>query len=116
MIPYTPNTIETQTVAIVMALNWTREPSRRNHGICLIHDGIHYNALRLRDNQEEEIKQNEESNNREGHNKTQQRRTKEQDTNMIKNTPLWKRTHTKKGMRCELHTRPAGAFWLAYTG
>ena len=31
-----------------MALNWTRESSKGKHGIYLIHDGIHYNALSLR--------------------------------------------------------------------
>ena len=53
IIPYTPNAIETKTVAKLMTLNWTREPSRGKHGIYLIHDGIHYNALRFRYNQEE---------------------------------------------------------------
>ena len=76
-----------------MALNWTREPSRGKHGIYLNHDGIHYSALSLRVNQEEESKQNEESNNREGLNKSQQRSKKEQDTQIIQNTPLEEETH-----------------------
>jgi hypothetical protein len=53
IIPYMPNAIETKTVAKLLALDWTREPSRGKHGIYLIHDGIHYNAIRLRNNEEE---------------------------------------------------------------
>ena len=59
-----------------MALEWTREPSRGKHGIYLIHDGIHYNAIRLRENQEED-EQNKEGSSTECTNKKQQRRTKE---------------------------------------
>ena len=117
-----------------MALDWTREPSRGKHGKYLIHDGIHYNALNLRDNQEQEGKQNKESNNREGRNKSQQRRKKEQDTQIIQNTPLEEDTHeegdkmraTKDSTQEELHeendeTRTANApsgrvFWLAHKG
>jgi hypothetical protein len=76
IIPYTPNAIETKIVDKLMTLNWTREPSRAKHGIYLIHDGIHYNALRLRENQEDS-EQTEESDIRKDINKTQQRRTKE---------------------------------------
>ena len=54
IILYTANAIETKTAAKLLALDWTREPSRGKHGIYLIHDGIHYNAIRLRDNQEED--------------------------------------------------------------
>ena len=76
IIPYTANAIETKSVAKLLALDWAREPSRGKHGIYLIHDGIHYNAIRLRDNQEED-EQNKESNCTECTNKKQQRRTKE---------------------------------------
>ena len=69
IIPYTPNAVETKTIEKLMALNWTREPSRGKHGIYLVHDGIHYNALKLKDNKEEG-EHNEESNNREHINKT----------------------------------------------
>ena len=81
----------------MIALNWTREPSRGQHGVYLTHDGIHYNAFSLRDNREEEGKQNEESNNREGLNKTQQRRTKEHDAQSTQNTPLEEDTHEEGG-------------------
>ena len=76
IIPYTANEIETKSVAKLLALDWAREPSRGKHGIYLIHDGIHYNAIRLRDDQEED-EQNKESNCTECTNKKQQRRTKE---------------------------------------
>jgi hypothetical protein len=110
IIPYAPNAIETKTVAKLMVWKWTREPSRGNHGIYLIHDGIHYNALRLRNNQEDG-EQNEESNIREYTNKTQQRRTKEHatPTECIQNSLLEENTHEEGDeMRARL--------WLAYTG
>ena len=95
---------------------------QRKHGIYLNHDGIHYNALRLRDNQEEDG-QNEESNNKESTSNPQQRRTKEYATPIIQNNHTWRRrrhaihkhaltlahtgqhpgarrTHTKKRIRC----------------
>jgi hypothetical protein len=36
-----------------MELDWTLEPSRGKYGIYLVHDGIHYNALKLRDSRDE---------------------------------------------------------------
>ena len=80
IIPHTtPNAIETKTAAKLTTLKWTREPSRGKHGIYLIHDGIHYNALSLRDNQEEG-EQDEESSIGEYTNQTQQKRTTEHAT------------------------------------
>jgi hypothetical protein len=92
-----------------MALNWTREPSRGKHGIYLIHNGIHYNALRLRDNQEDG-EQKEESNIRKDIIKTQQRRTKEQDTPTqdIQNNLLKKNTHEEGGSRTQDKTNEKG--------
>jgi hypothetical protein len=87
IIPYTANAIETKTVAKVLALDWTREPSRGKHGICLIHDDIYYNAIRLRDNQEED-EQNKEGNSTECTNK--------------------KTTEKDKGTRRTSHTKHAG--------
>ena len=64
-----------------------------------MHDGIHYNLLRLRDNQEEG-EQNKESNNKECINNTQQRRTKEHATPIIQYNPSEEHTHGKgDGMR-----------------
>jgi hypothetical protein len=92
-----------------MALNWTREPSRGKYGIYLIHDGIHYNALRLRDNQEDG-EQNEESNIREYTNKTQQRRTKEHatPTPCIQNNLLEENTYEEGGSRTQDKTNGKG--------
>jgi hypothetical protein len=55
IIPNTANAIEEKNTRKLMKLDWTRERSRGKHGIYLVHvnDGIHYNALRLRDNREE---------------------------------------------------------------
>ena len=92
IIPYTPNAIETKSVTKLVALKWTREPSREKHGIYLTHDEIHYSTLRLRDNQEEG-EQNKKSINKECTNNTQQRRTKEQTTQTIQNNPSEEDTH-----------------------
>ena len=64
IIPYTPNAIETKTVAKLTSLKWTCELSRGKHCKYLIHNGIHYNALKMRDSQEGG-EQNKESNNKE---------------------------------------------------
>jgi hypothetical protein len=85
IIPYTANAIETQIVAKLLALDWTREPSRGKNGIYLIHDGIHYNAVRLRGNQQED-EQNKEGNSTECTNKKQQRRIKEPAAPVTPNT------------------------------
>jgi hypothetical protein len=81
-----------------MTLNWTREPSRGKHGIYLIHDGIHYNALSLRDNQEEG-EQDEESNIGERTNQTQQKTTPMEHatpTQCIQNNLLKENTHEEE--------------------
>jgi hypothetical protein len=92
-----------------MTLNWTHEPSRGKHGIYLIHHGIHYNALRLRDNQEDG-EQKEESNIRKDTNKTQQRRTKEHatPTQDIQNNLLEKNTH-EEGDEMRATNAPCGS-------
>jgi hypothetical protein len=69
----------------LIALQWTREPSRGENGIYLIHDGIHYNAIKLRDNQEEGGK-NKEGYNRECTDKKQQRRIMEHASQATPNT------------------------------
>ena len=82
----------------MLALNWTREPSRGKHGIYLIHDGIHYNALSLRDNQEEG-EQDEESNIGERTNQTQQKTTPMEHatpTQCIQNNLLKENTHEEE--------------------
>ena len=110
IIPYTPNAIETKTVAKLMTLNWTREPSRGKHGIYLIHDGIHYNALSLRDDQEEG-EQDEESSIGEYTNQTQQKRTTEHatPTQCIHNNLLKDNTHEEEdGSRTQDKTNEKG--------
>jgi hypothetical protein len=114
IIPYTANAIETKTVAKLLALDWTREPSRGKHGIYLIHDGIHYSAIRLMDNQEED-EQHKEGNSKECTNKKQQRRTKEPTAPATPNTqdnPSEEDIHEEgdkmratKGRVCGSHTQ-----------
>ena len=101
-----------------MALNWTREPSRGKHGIYLVHDGIHYNALKLKDNKEEG-EQNEESNNREHINKTQQKRTKEHatPTQCTQSNLLGGNTH-EEGDKMRATKAPCGrvcSLWISVT-
>ena len=92
IIPNTANAIEEKTVAKLMKLDWTREPSRDKHGIYVVHDGIHYNVLKLR-NSQEQGEHNIEENIRESTNKTKQSRRKRHATPNTQDTPPAEDTH-----------------------